>query len=175
MPWPCPALSWVFFLEKGKENPPNNIATLPSPQRSSWAFQLFRLFFDSVFNFLDPGAGRPRELIFNSVSNFGPEGPKVGNLWGDGRVAKTTRIFIVPTEPQSEDFSLLVTFLLVTFSWPSSAWKNSVWAFFVAFSWLFRGPHFGQILRVLALEKSSDPKLPSKPIPPKFRGRIFPP
>ena len=28
--------------------------------------------------------------------------------------------------------------------------------FFVAFSWLFRGPHFGQILRVLALEKSSD-------------------
>ena len=29
--------------------------------------------------------------------------------------------------------------------------------FFVAFSWLFRGPRFGQILRVLALEKSSDP------------------
>ena len=28
------------------------------------------------FNFLGPGAGRPRELIFNSVSNFGPEGPK---------------------------------------------------------------------------------------------------
>ena len=25
---------------------------------------------------LDPGAGRPRELIFYSVSNFGPEGPK---------------------------------------------------------------------------------------------------
>ena len=25
------------------------------------------------FNFLDPG---PRELIFNSVSNFGPKGPK---------------------------------------------------------------------------------------------------
>ena len=42
------------------------------------------------------------------------------------------------------------------FSWPS-------WAFFMAFSWFFRdfsvafrGPHFGQILRVLALEKSSD-------------------
>ena len=28
--------------------------------------------------------------------------------------------------------------------------------FFVVFSWLFRGPHFGQILRVLALEESSD-------------------
>ena len=28
--------------------------------------------------------------------------------------------------------------------------------FFVAFSWLFRGPRFGQILRVLALEQSSD-------------------
>ena len=28
--------------------------------------------------------------------------------------------------------------------------------FFVVFSWLFRGPRFGQILRVLALEKSSD-------------------
>ena len=27
--------------------------------------------------------------------------------------------------------------------------------FFVAFSWLFRGPRFGQILRVLALEQSS--------------------
>ena len=28
--------------------------------------------------------------------------------------------------------------------------------FFVAFSWFFRGPRFGQILRVLALEQSSD-------------------
>ena len=28
--------------------------------------------------------------------------------------------------------------------------------FFVVFSWLFRGPHFGQNLRVLTLEKSSD-------------------
>ena len=27
---------------------------------------------------------------------------------------------------------------------------------FGRFPWLFRGPHFGQILRVLALEKSSD-------------------
>ena len=42
----------------------------------STLFQLFRLFFDSVFNFLGPGVGRPRGLIFNSVSNFGPEGPK---------------------------------------------------------------------------------------------------
>ena len=28
--------------------------------------------------------------------------------------------------------------------------------FFVAFSWFFRGPRFGQILRVLALEQSSE-------------------
>ena len=32
---------------------------------------------------------------------------------------------------------------------------------FVVFSWLFRGPRFGQILRVLALEQSSTP-LPRK-------------
>ena len=41
----------------------------------SWNFH-FWLFFDSVFHFLDPRARRPLELIFNSVSNFGPEGPK---------------------------------------------------------------------------------------------------
>ena len=32
--------------------------------------------------------------------------------------------------------------------------------FFVVFSWLFRGPRFGQILRVLALEQSSDVFIP---------------
>ena len=36
--------------------------------------------FDSLstllLTFLGPGAGRPRELILNFVSNFGPEGPK---------------------------------------------------------------------------------------------------
>ena len=35
---------------------------------------LFQLFSNSVFDVLDPGVGRPRELSFNSVSNFGPEG-----------------------------------------------------------------------------------------------------
>ena len=64
-----------------------------------------------------------------------------------------------------------MTFLLVTlswlfrvffFSWPSSAWKNSLWAFFgtasnLVFSWLFRGPHLGQILRVLALDSLAGP------------------
>ena len=39
--------------------------------------------------------------------------------------------------------------MLVAFSWPSSVYKDSVCAFFVASSWL------GQILHVLALEKSS--------------------
>ena len=35
-------------------------------------FTLFRL----CFNFLAALEGRPQEPIFNSVSNFGPEGPK---------------------------------------------------------------------------------------------------
>ena len=79
------------------------IATLQSPQRSSWArgaqswkqssraflprgprvkirvekrVKKTDFFFDSIFDFLGPGAGRPRELIFNSVSSFGPEGSK---------------------------------------------------------------------------------------------------
>ena len=53
-----------------------------------------------------------------------------------------------------------MAFLLVTFSWVFS-WlfrgpllsRNTV---FGPFSWLFRGPRFGQILRVLALEQSSE-------------------
>ena len=40
--------------------------------------------------------------------------------------------------------------------------------FFVTFSWLFRGPCFGQILRVLALEQSSDFCSTEKSM---FRGR----
>ena len=55
----------------------------------------------------------------------------------------------------------------VAFSWPSSIYKNSVRAFFVTFSWFFRGFfvafswlfRFGQILRVLALEQSSDQRV----------------
>ena len=47
-------------------------------------FWRFLTFFDVALSagpfcnplILDPGAGRSRELIFNSVSNFGPEGPK---------------------------------------------------------------------------------------------------
>ena len=55
----------------------------------STLFQLFWLFFDSFFNFLDPGAGRPRELIFNSVSNFGPKGPKNSSGGMEGSQAET--------------------------------------------------------------------------------------
>ena len=55
----------------------------------STLFQLFRLFFDSVFNFLGRGAGRPRELIFNSISNFGPEGPKNSSGGIEGSQQKT--------------------------------------------------------------------------------------
>ena len=36
-------------------------------------------------------------------------------------------------------YSLLFRGFSVAFSWPSSVQKNSVWAFFVAFSWFFRG------------------------------------
>ena len=72
----------------------------------------------------------------------------------------------------SEDFSLLVAFLLVTFSWlfrgPLLSRKTVFgpfsWlfrGFFVAFSWLFSGHRFGQNLRVLALEQSSDWRWPT--------------
>ena len=66
------------------------------------------------------------------------------------------------TRKESEDFSLLVAFLLVTFSWlfrgPLLSRKTVFGPFFVTFSWFFRGPRFGQILRVLALEQSSERK-----------------
>ena len=72
-----------------------------------------------------------------------------------------------PNNLCSEDFSLLVAFLLVTFSWFFRGFFVALFYlekqcsglfryFFVVFSWLFRGPRFGQILRVLALEQSSD-------------------
>ena len=56
---------------------------------------------------------------------------------------------------------------MATFSWLSRGFFVALFClekqcsglvryFFVVFSWLFRGPRFGQILRVLALEQSSD-------------------
>ena len=39
-------------------------------------FSTFRLFFDSVFDFLGPGAERPRNSFSDSFSNFGPRGRK---------------------------------------------------------------------------------------------------
>ena len=85
--------------------------------------------------------------------------------------------------PDSEDFSLLVAFLLVTFSWLFRGFFVALFClekqclglfrgFFVDFSWLFRGPRFGQNLRVLALEQSSDlacdgPGEPQDPKSPK--------
>ena len=45
-----------------------------------------------------------------------------------------------------------MTFLLVTFSWLLRGPVSGVYGFFVFFSRLFRGPRFGQILRVLTLE-----------------------
>ena len=75
-------------------------------------------------------------------------------------------------ETKSEDFSLLVwrfysCYFFVAFSWlfrgPLLSRKTVFGpfsllfrGFFVAFPWLFRGPRFGQILRVLALEQSSE-------------------
>ena len=60
----------------------------------------------------------------------------------------------------TEDFSLLVAFLLLTFSWLVGAPLLSrhtgfgpLSRFFRVFSWLFRGPRFGQNVRVLALER----------------------
>ena len=46
------------------------------------------------------------------------------------------------------------------------------WVFVVTFAWLFRGPHFGQILRILALEKSSD-RQHSKKGSEKVLGRVL--
>ena len=73
----------------------------------------------------------------------------------------------MPALQKSEDFSLLVAFLLATFSWFFRGFFVALFClekqcsglfryFFVAFSWLFRGARFGQILRVLALEQSSE-------------------
>ena len=59
-----------------------------------------------------------------------------------------------------EDFSLLVAFLLVTFSWLFRGPLLSRKTVFGPFSLLFRGPRFGQILRVLALEQSSEVREP---------------
>ena len=64
-------------------------------------------------------------------------------------------------------YSLLFRGFFVFFSWLFRAPLLSIKTvfgpfsflfrgFFVAFSWLFRGPRFGQILRVLALEQSSE-------------------
>ena len=50
----------------------------------------FWLFFDSGFNFWDPRAGRPWELIFQLRSNFGPEGPKNSSGGMDGPQATPT-------------------------------------------------------------------------------------
>ena len=62
--------------------------------------------------------------------------------------------------PLSEDFSLLLAFSLVTFSWLFRGFfvalfclERQCLGLFRGFSWLFR---FGQDLRVLALEQSSD-------------------
>ena len=49
------------------------------------SFPLFDSFSTLFLNFWVPGAGRPRQLIFNSVSNFGPEGPKNSSGGWQGR------------------------------------------------------------------------------------------
>ena len=89
---------------------------------------------------------------------------------------KTLKIILISEDILilSEDFLLLVTFLLVTFSWFFRGFsvaficlEKNVWAFFVAVSWLFCGPRFGQNSRVLALEKPSKknrpPRTPENP------------
>ena len=56
-------------------------------------------------------------------------------------------------------FSWLFRRFFVAFSWPPCLEKQCSGLFryfFVVFSWLLRGPCFGQILRVFALEQSSD-------------------
>ena len=67
---------------------PKNFKTESKKSQKTLKFQLLFNFFDSFwtlfFNFLNTGAGRPRELILNSVSNFGPEGPKNSSVGIEG-------------------------------------------------------------------------------------------
>ena len=60
----------------GVQKVKNGVEKESKKLKKSWNFH----FFDSVFNCLDPGAGRPRELVFNSV----PKGPRtpLGGLKG---------------------------------------------------------------------------------------------
>ena len=83
------------------------------------------------------------------------------------RIGKFHRIFQKTFRYLWRFYSLLFRGFFVVFSWlfrgPLLS-RNTVFGpfswlfrgFFVAFSWLFRGPRFGQILRVLALEQSSE-------------------
>ena len=82
---------------------------------------------------------KAREFCGLDVPN--PQTPPEG-FPGEGCIGKNR---CAPTRDLSEDFSLLVAFCSLHFR-----------GFFVAFPWLFRGPRFGQNLRVLALEQSSE-------------------
>ena len=68
----------------------------------STLFRLFDSFFDSVFNFLGPGAGGRWELIFNSVSNFGPEGPKNSSGGIEGSQGYSNFLYLVVAVERGE-------------------------------------------------------------------------
>ena len=71
------------WLEKESENEfpgplgpgAQEVANGVEKEVNSTVFQLFGLFFDSVFDFWGLGAERPWELIFGLFSNFGRKGP----------------------------------------------------------------------------------------------------
>ena len=79
------------------------------------SFSILWIFFGSVLNLCDPGAGRLLELIFNFVSNFGPEGPKnsSGGLKGRKPQGKPSNIwrsvcsFCDPWKPLKDSRRLL--------------------------------------------------------------------
>ena len=68
-------------------------------------FPLFDSFSTLFLTFWGPEAGRPRELIFNSVSNFEPGGPKTSSGGMEGSQSESS-LSIAPRDPNRCAFDL---------------------------------------------------------------------
>ena len=75
----------------GSQKVKNRVEKESKKLKEELKFPLFDSFSTLFLTFLDPGAGRPRELIFNSVSNFGPEGPRNSSGGMEGSQTKLSR------------------------------------------------------------------------------------
>ena len=63
---------------------PQKLKTESKKSQRELKFPLFDSFSTLFLTFWGPGAGRPWGLIFNFVSNFGPEGPKTSSRGVEG-------------------------------------------------------------------------------------------